>query len=44
VEEVFDVNLFAPVECTKEAVKLMQEGSVVINISSVAGKTGTAMI
>jgi len=40
-KRVFDVNLFAPIECTREAVKLMQKGSVVINISSVAGKTGT---
>jgi len=40
-KKVFDVNLFAPVECIREAVKYIREGGVVINISSVAGKTGT---
>lgn len=40
-KQVFNINLFAPVECTREAVGLMQKGSVVVNISSVAGKTGT---
>jgi len=41
-KEVLDVNLFGAVECSREALKMMGGGGVIINISSVAGKPGIA--
>lgn len=41
-KEVLDVNLFGAVECSREALKLMGGGGVIINISSIAGKVGVA--
>ena len=41
-KEVLDVNLFGAVECTREALRKMNGGGVIINISSVAGKPGVA--
>ena len=41
-KEVFDVNLFGAVECSREALKMMNGGGVIINISSIAGKPGVA--
>lgn len=41
-KEVLDVNLFGAVECSREGLKMMHGGGVIINISSVAGKTGVA--
>ncbi|OGM28326.1 hypothetical protein A2962_00585 [Candidatus Woesebacteria bacterium RIFCSPLOWO2_01_FULL_39_61] len=41
-KEVMDVNLFGAVECSREALRMMNGGGVIINISSVAGKPGVA--
>ncbi len=41
-KEVLDINLFGAVECSREALKLMGGGGVIINISSIAGKVGVA--
>lgn len=41
-KEVLDVNLFGAVECSREGLKMMNGGGVIINISSVAGKPGVA--
>ncbi len=34
-QEIFQVNLFAPVHCTGQAVKLMKNGGRILNISSI---------
>lgn len=41
-KEVLNVNLFGAVECSREALKMMGGGGVIINISSIAGKPGVA--
>lgn len=41
-KEVLDVNLFGAVECSREALRMMNSGGVIINISSIAGKVGVA--
>ena len=41
-KEVLAVNLFGAVECAREALKMMNGGGVIINISSIAGKPGVA--
>ena len=41
-KDVLDINLFGAVECSREALKMMGSGGVIINISSVAGKVGIA--
>jgi NAD(P)-dependent dehydrogenase (short-subunit alcohol dehydrogenase family) len=41
-KDVLDVNLFGAVECSREALKMMNVEGVIINISSIAGKVGIA--
>jgi NAD(P)-dependent dehydrogenase (short-subunit alcohol dehydrogenase family) len=41
-KDLLDVNLFGAVECSREAVKIMGDRGVIINISSIAGKVGIA--
>ena len=39
-KEVLTVNLFGAVECCREFLKMVGQGGVIINISSIAGKSG----
>jgi 3-oxoacyl-[acyl-carrier protein] reductase len=41
-KDVMDVNLFGAVECSREAIKMMGETGLIVNISSIAGKVGIA--
>ena len=38
VQKLFELNLFAPVELTRQLVPVMPSGAAVVNISSIAGK------
>jgi NAD(P)-dependent dehydrogenase (short-subunit alcohol dehydrogenase family) len=37
---MFQLNFFSAVQCTSEALKYMQEGGSIVNVSSIAARTG----
>lgn len=41
-EDIIAVNLYGAVECSRHAIKMMNEGGVIINIASIAGSPNVA--